>query len=58
MAKRKTRKDSSLNKNKVSVEFIGLILILISVIGVGVFGPVGCLIKHFAIFLVGTYSIY
>jgi len=56
MAKRKTRKDSSLNKNKVSVEFIGLILILISVIGVGVFGPVGCLIKHFAIFLVGTYS--
>jgi len=33
-----------------------LILILISVIGVGVFGPVGCLIKHFAIFLVGTYS--
>lgn len=56
MAKRKKRKDNVSSKNKISVEFIGLILILISVIGIGVFGPVGSLIKHFAIFLVGTYS--
>ena len=56
MAKRKKRRESSSTKNKVSIEFIGLILILISVIGIGVFGPVGSLIKHFAIFLVGTYS--
>ena len=56
MAKRKKRKDSTSSKNKVSIEFIGLILILIGVIGIGVFGPVGSLIKHFAIFLVGTYS--
>ena len=47
---------STTSKNKVSIEFIGLILILIGVIGIGVFGPVGSLIKHFAIFLVGTYS--
>jgi len=56
MAKRKKRKDSSSKKNKVSIEFIGLILILIGVIGIGVFGPVGNIIKHFAIFLVGTYA--
>jgi len=56
MAKRKKRKDSTSGKNKVSIEFIGLILILVGVIGIGVFGPVGSLIKHFAIFLVGTYS--
>lgn len=56
MAKRKKRKDSTSTKNKVSIEFIGLILILIGVIGIGVFGPVGNIIKHFAIFLVGTYA--
>ena len=56
MAKRKKRKDSTSSKNKMSIEFVGLILILIGVIGIGVFGPVGNLIKHFAIFLVGTYA--
>ena len=55
MAKKKKRKDLSSSKNTISVEFIGLILILIGVIGIGVFGPVGSLIKQFAIFLVGTY---
>ena len=56
MAKRKKSKEASSTKNKVSIEFIGLILILIGVIGIGVFGPVGSIIKHFAIFLVGTYA--
>ena len=55
MAKRKKRKSVTSTKNKISIEFIGLILILIGVIGMGVFGPVGQIIKHFAIFLVGTY---
>ncbi|MBQ3021119.1 MAG: DNA translocase FtsK 4TM domain-containing protein [Bacilli bacterium] len=55
MAKKKVSKTSTGTKNKVSIEFIGLILILIGVIGIGVFGPVGSIIKQFAIFLVGTY---
>ena len=55
MAKRKRRKTTSTSKNKISIEFVGLILILVGVIGIGVFGPVGNLIKHFAVFLVGTY---
>ena len=56
MAKKKKSKSSTHTKNKVSIEFVGLILILIGVIGIGVFGPVGNIIKQFAIFLVGTYS--
>lgn len=56
MAKKKKSKNSTSSKNKISIEFVGLILILIGVIGIGVFGPVGNLIKQFAIFLVGTYS--
>ena len=55
MAKRKRRKTTTSSKNKVSIEFVGLILILVGVIGIGVFGPVGNLIKQFSIFLVGTY---
>lgn len=56
MAKKKKRKNTTSSKNKISIEFIGLILILIGVIGIGVFGPVGSLIKQFSIFLVGTYG--
>ncbi len=55
MAKKKKRKNTNASKNKVSIEFIGLILILIGVIGIGVFGPVGSIIKQFGVFLVGTY---
>ena len=55
MAKKKKRKSTSSTKNKISIEFIGLLLILIGVIGIGVFGPVGSIIKQFSVFLVGTY---
>lgn len=55
MAKKKKRKNTTTSKNKISIEFVGLILILIGVIGIGVFGPVGSIIKQFGIFLVGTY---
>lgn len=55
MAKKKKRKSDTEKKPKLSVEFIGLILILIGIIGIGVFGLVGSFIKQFAIFLVGTY---
>ncbi len=55
MAKKKKRKNTTSSKNKISIEFIGLILILIGVISIGVFGPVGSIIKQFGVFLVGTY---
>ena len=55
MPKRKRKKNANTNNTKFSVEITGLILILIGVIGLGVFGPVGNIIKDFAIFLFGSY---
>ncbi|MBD9115424.1 DNA translocase FtsK [bacterium] len=55
MTKRKKKKSANTTSPKFSVEITGLILILIGVIGLGVFGPVGNIIKDFAIFLFGSY---
>lgn len=55
MAKRKRKKQASTSSFKFSVEIVGLILILVGVIGLGVFGPVGNIIKEFAIFLFGSF---
>lgn len=55
MAKRKRKKSSGSSNFKFSVEITGLIFILIGIIGLGVFGPVGNIIKDFAIFLFGAY---
>ncbi len=54
MAKKKKSKDAEANKFAYSVELTGLILILIGLIGFG-FGPVGTLIKKFAMFLLGEW---
>lgn len=54
MAKKKIRKTST-SKVKFSSELTGLIFILIGIIGIGSFGPVGHIIKSFAIFLMGTW---
>lgn len=56
MSMAKKKKTSGENKKNAgySVELIGLILILIGVIGFG-FGPVGSLIKKFAMFLLGEW---
>ncbi len=55
MTKKKKRKSESSSKVKFSSELTGLIFVLISVIGIGAFGPVGHFIKSFAIFLMGNY---
>ena len=54
MAKKKKSKEESKNKFEYSVELTGLILILIGLIGFG-FGPVGAIIKEFAMFLLGEW---
>lgn len=54
MAKKKKSKEDSANKFEYSVELTGLILILIGLIGFG-FGPVGALLKEFAMFLLGEW---
>ncbi len=55
MAKKKKAKKDDVEKVGISAEFTGLILILIGIIGFG-FGPVGSLIKKFAMFLVGGWA--
>ena len=56
MARRK--KSSTILKSlKPSVQVTGIILILIGVIGFGVFGPVGRYIKSFGVFLFGNYFV-
>ena len=55
MAKKKKSKQESVKKVKFSSELTGLIFVLISIIGIGSFGPVGHIIKSFAIFLMGTW---
>ena len=54
MAKKKTKKDKNKSKFEYSNEIVGLIIILISIIGIGGYGIVGHIIRSFAIFLVGT----
>ncbi|HOP65528.1 MAG TPA: DNA translocase FtsK 4TM domain-containing protein [Bacilli bacterium] len=57
MAKKKgsKKKETEAKAFNYSVELNGLLLILIGLIGFGNFGPVGRLIKNFAIFLMGTW---
>ena len=54
MAKKKKKKQDEEKSNGYSVEFTGLILVLIGIIGFG-FGIVGAFIKKFAMFLVGEW---
>lgn len=54
MAKSKKRKDKKTNNLVYSKELHGLILILIAIVGIGRYGPVGRMIYSFAMFLVGT----
>ena len=58
MAKKKKRKS---NKEKVpsyANELIGISLILIAILGVGKYGPVGRVIASFSLFLVGTLYLF
>ena len=58
MAKRKKSKSESGKKGfQYSNELIGLLLILLAVTGLGSFGVVGSLIKKFAIFMFGSWSV-
>ena len=53
MAKKKEKK-SSKKKFEYSNEIIGIIIVLIAIIGLGNYGPVGHFISCFSVFLVGS----
>ena len=59
MAKKKKRKEEKKTNNEYRNFFIGIVLIILSIIGFGAYGPVGKIIKAFSIFLCGTwYAIF
>lgn len=57
MAKKKTSKSSTKKNESYSAELWGVLLILIGIMGIGAFGPVGNIIKGFSIFLMGVWYI-
>lgn len=57
MAKKKTSKTSTKKNDSYAAELWGVLLVLIAVMGFGGFGPVGNVIKGFAIFLMGTWYV-
>lgn len=54
MTKKKKQKKDNKTKSGYQVEVIGILLILIGIIGICKFGPVGIFISGFAAFFVGT----
>ncbi len=55
MAKKKVQKEETKEPFRYTKELEGLALMLISVLGFGEFGPVGRVIRNFAVFLFGTW---
>lgn len=55
MAKKKTEKNEKKKGLKNHSELTGLLFVLIAIIGICEFGPVGNIISSFALFLVGSY---
>ena len=58
MAKKKQKKDSEKKKFEYSNEIAGILIILMSIIGIGNYGPAGNFIRSFSVFLVGTIYIF
>jgi S-DNA-T family DNA segregation ATPase FtsK/SpoIIIE len=56
VAKKKEEKDEKKKHAGYSSELVGLLLILVSIIGLGVFGPIGNIINGFAVFIAGNCS--
>ena len=57
MAKRKTSKKNTKKSVSYKAELWGVFFILVGILGFGEFGPVGNLIKGFAIFMMGTWYV-
>ena len=58
MAKKKRKKAVKKSFN-YSAEIAGIILILIAILGIGKYGPVGRLIASFGLFIVGSlYNVF
>lgn len=55
MAKKKDKKEADNKQSKHRSELLGLLLLLIAIVGLGDFGPIGNIIGGFAIFIGGSW---
>ena len=58
MAKKKQKKDSEKKKFEYGNEILGILIILMSIVGIGNYGPAGNFIRSFSVFFVGTIYIF
>ena len=58
MAKKKQKKDNEKKKFQYSNEVAGILIILMSIIGIGNYGPAGNFIRSFSVFLVGSINTF
>ena len=58
MSKKKQKKDSEKKKFQYSNEVAGILIILMSIIGIGNYGPAGNFIRSFSVFLVGSINTF
>ena len=58
MAKKKQNKDSEKKKFQYSNEVAGILIVLMSIIGIGNYGPAGNFIRSFSVFLVGSINTF
>ena len=58
MAKKKQKKDSEKKKFQYSNEVAGILIVLMSIIGIGNYGPAGNFIRSFSVFLVGSINTF
>ena len=56
MSKKKQKKEGEKQKFEYTDEIIGILIILMSIIGLGNYGPAGNFVRSFSVFLTGTIS--
>jgi len=56
MSKKKQKKEGEKKKFEYTDEIVGILIILMSIIGLGNYGPAGNFVRSFSVFLVGTIS--
>jgi len=58
MSKKKQKKEGEKQKFEYTDEIVGILIILLSIIGIGSYGPAGKFIASFAVFSVGTIYVF
>ena len=58
MSKKKQKKNEEKKSFQYSNEVIGILIILMSIVGIGNYGPAGNFVRSFSVFLVGNINTF